>query len=414
METSRAPRATRIPLQLGGDSAPLFYDGQFFAGRQGVVLVSFNYRLGPFGFFAHDALAKEGSPLGNQGLLDQSAVLKWVQENIAAFGGDPGNVTIFGESAGSADVCYHVVSPRDAGLFQRAISESGGCTAGPTGERDLTAQEVAGSMQAYAAALGCSAGDVLPCLRSKSVSELLAQGMQPDPSGGYFNRPAWRFGVVVDGEGGFLPSSAADAFANGQINHVPYLLGTNSDEGTLFVLGSTASNQEEYLDALRMGYGERAETIAALYPASKFGGDYKAALARVVGDAGLGCGTHDSARRAAKAGLPVFMYNFNIPWTVAFGALGAAHASEISHVFGAPYSANQASTQVSDAMNSYWAQFARTGDPNYPGAPAVWPRFEPDANDDDLRLQLDPGFELLQSFRKDECAFWRGIYASVN
>jgi para-nitrobenzyl esterase len=393
----------KVPTQIAMDQAPLFYDGQFFAARQGVVVVSLNYRLGPFGFFAHPALAAEGSPQGNQGLLDQNAALQWVRDNIAAFGGDPANVTIFGESAGSADVCYHVVSPLGAGLFQRAVSQSGGCTTGPSGDRDSTISDATPSMLAFAKAVGCEEG--LACLRGKSVEQLLAQSMQPNPSGGFFERPAWRFAPVT-GER-FLPTPPVQAFLQGAVNRVPYLLGSNSDEGTLFTFTTPVTSADAYAQRLQEGYGELAPRLAALYPASKFNGDYTAAMARVIGDSGLVCGTHDTARMAAKAGLPVFMYNFNVPWTVGFGLLGAAHGAEISHVFGAPYMPTPDQERVSNVMNTYWATFARNGDPNFPGAPATWPTFQPDV---DQRLQLDTAFATLRDFREEECTFWRGVY----
>ena len=145
---------------------------------------------------------------------------------------------------------------------------------------------------------------------------------------------------------------------------------------------------------------------------SRFDGDYGAAMARVVGDSGLICGTHDSARRAAKAGLHVFMYNFNIPWAIAPTLLFASHASEISHVFGTPLMPDADSQKVSDAMNAYWAQFAKTGDPNFAGAPAKWPAFEPDADDHDKRLQFDADFEIVDDFHRDDCAMWRELYGS--
>jgi para-nitrobenzyl esterase len=148
----------------------------------------------------------------------------------------------------------------------------------------------------------------------------------------------------------------------------------------------------------------------AEYPVSNFNGDYRMALARAIGDSGLVCGTHDTARRVAATGAHVYMYNFNIAWAIDPTQLLASHASEISHVFGDPINPTEAGQSVSDAMNAFWAHFAQTGDPNYAGAPATWPAFTPDAMDNDQRLQLDPGWEVLQSFRKQECEFWRGYY----
>ena len=397
----------KVPDPLANaDSLPLFYDGGAFASRHGVVVVTFNYRLGPFGFFSHPGLASEGSAPANQGLLDQRQVLLWVRDNIAAFGGDAENVTIFGESAGSSDVCYHVASPQSRGLFQRAISESGGCAASPRGTPDSTLAATAEPMQAFAKAMGCDDDTALACLRGKSVDEIMGQAMQPDPSSGFFDEASWSFSVVIDGPDGFVPEPAGVLFDRGDIAHVPYLLGSNNDEGAIFTLTTSVPTDAAYRDLLERAFGDQADAVYAVYPPSQYNGDFKAAYSRVLGDSGLVCGTRDVGQRASRAGLPVYMYNFNVPWTVGFGALGAAHASEIGHVFGSPYMPDADSQKVSDAMNAYWAQFARTGDPNFMGAPAAWPRVEPGT---DVRLQLDSGFEVLSDFRKPECEFWQTL-----
>lgn len=414
-------RTERAPVMLwihgggnfsGGAGIPvpgseqLWYDGQVFAERQGVVLITIQYRLGPFGFFAHPALAAEGEPSGNQGLLDQRLALEWVKRNAAKFGGDPSNVTLFGESAGAGNVCYHLVSPGSRGLFHRAIGQSGGCTMRSGVE---TAAAVGDSMVAYAAAVGCEAGPAqLDCLRGKTVEEMLAHGQQPAPGGGEIRSADWSFAVVVDGEDGFLPRAPRAAFDVGDVASVPYLLGSNNDEGTTFVWSAPPLlSEEEYLADLNKRYPNAGSDVAALYPPSDFGGDFNQARARAVGDSSVVCGTHDTARRAAKAGLDVFLYNFNVPWSLAPALLKAGHAAEMSHVFGNPLpgeAPDPESQRVADAMNAYWARFAATGDPNGADAPAEWPIFATDA---DERLQLDPGFEVITDFRAEECAFWR-------
>jgi para-nitrobenzyl esterase len=269
-------------------------------------------------------------------------------------------------------------------------------------------------MKAFVKALRCdTAKDALACLRAKSVDEIMANAQQPEPTSGAVVDAPWSFGVVVDGPGGFLPDQARKLFDAGDVAKVPYLMGSNNDEGTLFLLGAMAPMSDaDYAAELKARFGANADAILAMYPVSKFDGDYKAALARVIGDSGLVCGTHDSARRAAKAGLSVYMYNFNVPWAIAADLLHASHASEMSHVFGNPYTRtpDPGSVAVGDAMNAFWAKFAEKGDPNFDGAPAKWPAFVPDAKDDDERLQLDPQWETLRSFRKEECAFWRTLY----
>jgi len=394
----------------------LWYDGQFLAANQGIVLVTLNYRLGPFGFFAHPALADEQEPVGNQGLYDQRLALTWVRDNIQAFGGDPNNVTIFGESAGSADVCYHMASPGSRDLFQKAISQSGGCTVRSTiPEREIS--NTTSQLIAYGEAVGCPAGDdQLNCLRRVSVEDLLANANQPAPGAGALTREGeWSFSVVIDGADGFLPDSPSALYDRGEIADVPYILGSNNDEGTTFVWrAKSLATEEQYREFLEQNYGDSAEEIAALYAPSKFDGDYDAARARVVGDASIVCGTYDTAFRAAKAGRKVFLYNFNVVWSIAPTLLFTGHAAEISHVFGSPYvpptqsvEVTEASQKVADAVNAYWAQFAKTGDPNHGDAPAQWPQF---TATDDKRLQLDSDWEVLNNFRAEECNFWRKYY----
>jgi para-nitrobenzyl esterase len=406
----------------GGSGIPvpgqkqLWYDGQFFASNNGVVLVTFNYRLGPLGFFAHPALAGENQPLGNQGLLDQRFALQWVQKNIDKFGGDPDNVTIFGESAGAGDVCYHMASPGSRGLFHRVIGESGGCTMGGA-LREKALDDVKAGMVAYGEAIGCKEGaDQLACMRKVSVDDLLAQANQPSPGGGEtFSTGSWSFAAIIDGPNGFLPEKPSDLFDQGNIAQVPYLLGSNNDEGATFVWRSDPITTEEgYKAYLEDSYGDKADDVFAMYPPSDFDGDYNAARLKLVGDSGVICGTRDTALRAAKAGLKVFMYNFNVPWSLAPDLLKVGHASEMSHVFGNPLvpdnqssKVTEDSQKVADAMNAYWSRFAKNGDPNGKDAPAVWPEF---TADDDERLQLDSGWEVLKDFRSKECAFWSDYY----
>jgi para-nitrobenzyl esterase len=266
--------------------------------------------------------------------------LEWVRDNIEAFGGDKDNVTVFGESAGSFDTCFHVASPSGEGLFQRAISQSGGCTT-----RLRLQSEAEASAAQFVEAAGCgSETDVLDCLRGKSVPALnidppflgagadagviAADGGPGLPGGDFYQgtSPLWDFGPVVDGE--FMPDQPRALFDAGSINQVDYILGSNTDEGTLFHLGATpVADEDEYLAALGRAYGSRASEIAAVYPIADFP-SADAALQRITGDARLVCGTHDTARRVAAAGLDVYMYNFDLPIAVAgFESLGAVHGA---------------------------------------------------------------------------------------
>ncbi|HEX3758874.1 MAG TPA: carboxylesterase family protein, partial [Kofleriaceae bacterium] len=259
--------ATRTPLpvmiwihgggNVGGsasDAVPfvntgVFYDGEFLAGGHGVVVVSLNYRLGVFGFFAHPDLWAEGSS-GNQGLLDQQMAFQWVHDNIAKFGGDPGNVTIFGESAGSFDVCVHMAAPSNAGLFHHAISESGGCTT-----VQPTRAEAEAAAMTFAGDMGCTGSGALTCLRGKPAATVMASS---DVAAGI------GFGPDVDTQ--FLPDQPRTLYDAGKIAKVPYLLGSNTDEGTLFLPAVTPATDPDYMATLTALFGASASAVAAEYP----------------------------------------------------------------------------------------------------------------------------------------------------
>lgn len=396
-----------------GSTDFLWYNGRPFAER-GVVVVTLNYRLGVFGFFAHPDLAAEGAPVGNQGLLDQQHALRWVHDNIERFGGDPNNVTLFGESAGSGSVCMHIASPGSRGLFHRAVSESGGCTqprSGLSGDTDRDALNE--QLAVFAADHGCEGDDALACLRDLPASDFISTELVDRTMGMSALRANFRFGPVIDGEGGFLPEPAGELYDRGDIANVPYILGTNTEEAQLyFIAAEVPATEEEYVAEIDETYGDFADRVLEMYPSERFGGDYRKTMARIATDSGLVCGTMDTARRAAAAGLDVYMYNFNIDWSIGGTVLGPSHASEISHVFGTPYNESEENEAVGEVMNTYWATFARTGDPNYEGAPAVWPRYLPDEDDNDQRLQLDPDYEVLDNFRKEECILWREYAAA--
>jgi para-nitrobenzyl esterase len=393
-----------VPLGVGG----LFYDGRALAERYGVVVVTTSYRLGPLGFFHHPALAGEGSPAANQGLLDQRRALEWVRDNIEAFGGDPGAVTIFGESAGALDVCLHVAAPGSAGLFHRAIGQSGGCTI-----RMATTAEAEANVAAFTEAMGCAgARDPLACLREVPAAELLAappiDGAPPEPLPGgedyQGGTPRWSFGPLVDGE--VIPDQPRALFDAGAVPDVPYILGSNTDEGTLFHFAADpVEDEEQLLAALERRFGaDAAATIASAYPVAEFE-SADAALQRITGDAGLVCPTHDTARRAAAAGLDVWMYNFDFPLPIpGLESLGATHGAEIAFVFDSVPGDEQ--IIVGEPMRGYWTRLARTGNPNGEEALA-WPAFAPDA---DMRINFATELSLRTDFRADQCAMWRSLY----
>ena len=399
-----------VPLGLGG----YIFDGQHFAENQRVVIVTINYRLGVLGFFSHPALDAEDprGVSGNQGLLDQRMAFDWVRRNIAAFGGDPDNVTVFGESAGSLDVCVHMASPGSRGLFHRGISQSGGCT---TFFRSRGTAE--SEMPRFATAMGCTDGSgVLDCLRALPIASVLTEspvdGGEPKLPGGkpyQGGTPAWTFGVTVDGD--VLPDQPRNLINAGNFAKLPYLVGTNTDEGTIFHIGEpTVKTEDEYIAALKRRYGDvDGAAIAARYPVSDYPSPQEA-LMRVTGDSSLVCGTYDSARRIAAGGVPVYVYNFDRPIPIsalqAFN-LRATHGAEIAYIFGtAPADLPADDVALGLTMQGYWARHALAGNPNGGGAPE-WPAWQRDA---DVRLNFNLPPTPIQNFRRDYCDFWAMRY----
>jgi para-nitrobenzyl esterase len=392
------------PLIGGG----LLYDGRNLASHD-VVVVTINYRLGVFGFFSHPGLTAEGSASGNQGLLDQQAALAWVRDNIAAFGGDPKNVTLFGESAGSQDTCLQVVAPGGKGLFHRAVSESGGCTTYRKTKADAEAQ-----VTDFAEALGCStAHDQLSCLRGKSVKDLLVaapvDGL-PDggadlPGGSRFSggTARWDFNPVVDGT--VIPDQPRTLADAGRFANVPYVLGSNFEEGRLFLLGAAAVDTDaDYEAALERLFGASAPTVLKAYPAGDFPTRLDA-LVRVWGDFRLGCPTYESAQRFAKQGASVYVYHFSRT-TPGLEALGPTHGTEMPYVFGTLAKPGSDDAALSETMQGYWTRFAKAGDPSGASAP-TWPPFD-DASD--KSMGFDVPTQVLTGFRRKQCEMWESLY----
>jgi para-nitrobenzyl esterase len=380
------------------------YDGAPLTTGHNVIVVTINYRLGPFGFLALPSLDSEspGRASGDYGLMDQQAALRWVQRNARAFGGDPGNVTIFGESAGGASVCDNMASPTASGLFSRAIAESGCFLLSST--RQAAEQQGA----TFAAKLGCTdPATAAGCLRGKSAAALLAEA--GGPLGGW--------GPVAGTP--VLPLQPASAFAAGRYAHVPLLQGTNHDEGRFFVgfefdaLGKPLT-AAQYPQVLTAQFGAAAAArIQAVYPLSGYASP-DLAYAAVFTDSAFSCPALDADLLTSRSG--VYGYEFadenapdNFGITFSF-PLGAAHSTELQYVFGKiPYldvtpPFTTAQFALSAQMMGYWTRFAATGNPNGGGAP-YWPRFS------SARQQIQelvPGATAPQTGFPAEhhCAFW--------
>jgi para-nitrobenzyl esterase len=382
--------------QTGSGSTP-GYDGEALA-KKGVVLVTINYRLGVFGFFSHPDLTKESEhhASGNYALMDQAAALQWVQKNIAAFGGDPQRVTVFGDSAGSSSIANLMGSPRAKGLFQRAVGESGawmGLSLTPT--RTLAEAEQAGVKIADAVN-----ARTLDELRAKSADELLKAGRAGGP--------------VIDGW--FLPEDVGTIFAEHKQNDVPLLVGSNQDEGTFFLQPTTAA---KFVERSRTRYGDQADAFLKLYPA---GSDEEANASQLAAFRDeLAFVMRVWARAQTRAGhSQAFLFYFTHQPPPPVGATsrggfgsGATHGSEAQYIFQnllPPRAWTDLDRQVSETLSSYWVNFAAGGDPNGKGL-AKWPEF--DDHNSDRPMVLGDQAAVGPAPNSAQLAFFESIYETV-
>jgi para-nitrobenzyl esterase len=372
----------------GAGSVPT-YDGEALA-KKGVVLVTINYRLGVFGFLAHPELSKESEhhSSGNYALLDQIAALEWVRKNIAAFGGDPKRVTIFGESAGSWAVNYLMATPLAKGLFHRAIGESGGAFAPLRTLADV---------EKISASLGASD---IRTLRAKPAEEIL----KASSAGASF---------PPNVEGWVLPKDVYSIFSEGKQIDVPLIVGFNADEGTSLAPWLENRTAKSFLDQVHRNFGKHADQFLKIYPASS---DAEAQTAHYNSfrDQRFGWQMRTWVRLATRTGhAKAYLYYFSrMPPGPQSQRYRAYHAAEIQYVFGnllgtRPW--EETDRRLSEAMSNYWVNFAGTGNPNGRGL-SKWPSYDIKT---DMAIEFGNQIELRRALHKEALDFFDDYYQAV-
>lgn len=382
------------------------YNSRWLVSRGDIVVVSINYRLGALGFLAHPALADNPDQLGNYGLADQQAALRWVRDNIGAFGGDPAKVTIAGESAGAISVCDHLVAPESTGLFRAAIMQSGPCQA--QAGLDAAKRISVG----FAAGLGCAR----PASAARCLRDLPAARLEGGP-------PYVRIGAnILTGPvtgTSRLPAPPQTVVNRGGTARVPVLIGNTTDEFTLFVamMYLRRKGLPDYRTLLADTFGKsEVPAIAARYSVNRYDGSAALAYAAAVTDGVFACPVDGYANGLAHRGRPaVYAYEFNDrtapappPMRTLPFKVGASHALELRYLFdiGGAAALDPAQRRLADQMIAYWARFVATGEPAVPGQPE-WPALDPEQP---RRLSLQTGEPIVTNdfAERHQCGFWAG------
>ncbi|MBL9106937.1 MAG: carboxylesterase family protein [Myxococcales bacterium] len=404
--TGPGARPVLVFVHGGGNSVGTgsdeLYIGAGLAAARDVVVVTFNYRLGALGWLTHPDLAAESEAgvSGNYALLDQIAALRWVQANIAEFGGDPDHVLLFGESAGAVNTCALLHAPAAAGLYHAAVVQSGACR-----ERPL-ADYAAGMSNPLVTSAGCDGTDDVPaCLRSIPAAELVA--LAPD---GYPDVAALSQGWGPHVDGVVLPSDGLSAMSEGTHNEVPIIIGNNAAETAAAVPPLTDVQFQALVTAT---FGPLADAVLAQYPLADYP-DARAAYVALTSDVKFVCNARRSAR-AADAGqdLAVYRYVFAYDgYTVLQGEPAASHGLELIYLFGnfdavlpgaIEYEPNPDDLAMRDAIQGWWTAFAASGDPST--AELAWPPYGPA----DPYAGLDVPTSSGTGVRGEQCDFWDSL-----
>jgi para-nitrobenzyl esterase len=340
--------------------------------RLGVVVVSANYRLGPFGFLAHPALTGESEhhSSGNYGLLDQLQALKWVRDNISHFGGDPARVTVMGQSAGAVDVCLLMASPLAAGLFEGAIMESGECqsTLNEDIRSPISYNSISGTGEAVGQRLAKDLGvpdtpDILQKLRSIPAGQILKTWSQ--------DREV-HFEAIVDGW--VIPEQPTKIFADGKQMHIPVLVGSDADEATVFG-HNDVKTVAQYREYLRQDTGKYSDQELQAYSVSS-DADVPERYLQLQNDS-FAYGAYSLAQSTSDVNKKAYLYYFTYADTGKRARLGAHHGEELfflSRSFPADWEHNSDDDKFGELIRTYWTQFAKTGNPNIHGCPD-WPDY---------------------------------------
>lgn len=387
----------------GGASFFLYNAADYMQNSQDIILVTCNYRLEAFGFAASPLLAAE-DPLGstgNYGMQDQRAAMQWIVENIAAFGGNPNRLTISGESAGAGSVSFHLTAPASWPYFHGAIMESGP----PANWTAVSLDLAEAHWQRMVTVLGCASSDgalELACMRAQSMQALINNQENA-------NNALVAWSPVVDGVE--LTDIPPQLVRQGLFNHVPVLLGSNHDEGTLLISGlnppATAQQLYDWINST-VGY-EWADQVIAMYPVSEYPSPWWTGV-RLFGDVAMSCPVRRNARWIANASVPAFVYFYTHVLDVveAVPNLGVFHGSELLMVFDTRPLLLPSEQTLALTFEKYWSNFVVYGNPNGDGSvPLTWPQYSyaTDSNMNlDLQLSVDVGL------KGPECDLWDQIY----